>query len=212
MAGSWGAARTGSSPVRELLARHVPAVRSVVFCDVADTAVVAGRAARLPEATVDVVRRGSGGNGVWVAPGEFVWADVVIPRADPLWDDDVNRATWWVGEAWVRALRSLGVEGELVVHHGPVVCRRWCDHVCFAGIGPGEVTLGEQKLVGISQRRTRDAALFQCAALLWWDPAPLVEALGLPAAAVDDLLPMAASIPGAPTAAAVEAAFLAALP
>jgi hypothetical protein len=39
--------------------------------------------------------------------------------------------------------------------------------VCFASVGPGEVVRhgtggGQQKVVGISQRRTKDAARFQC--------------------------------------------------
>jgi lipoate-protein ligase A len=59
--------------------------------------------------------------------------------------------------------------------------------VCFAGLGPGEVTIAGVKVVGMSQRRTRAGALFQCAALLAWDPARLVEVLGLPAEAAVDL-------------------------
>lgn len=209
VAGGWGAARTGPLPPAALLDRPITPARSVVFCAVSEPAVVAGRATSLPEAQVPVVRRRSGGNAVWVAPGEFVWADVTIPRGDALWDDDVNKATWWVGEAWVAALRAVGVDDPMTVHHGPVVCRRWCDHVCFAGIGPGEVTIGEQvKIVGISQRRTRDAALFQCAVLLHWDPAPLVAALGLPPSAVGELANVAGAVPGATDGSVLEAAFV----
>ncbi len=39
---------------------------------------------------------------------------------------------------------------------GRVPCTRdWSDVVCFAGVGPGEVTAGTAKVVGIAQRRTR---------------------------------------------------------
>ena len=41
------------------------------------------------------------------------------------------------------------------------------------------MTLLDRKVVGMSQRRTRDGALFQCAALLSWDPGPLVDLLAL---------------------------------
>ncbi|HEX4903649.1 MAG TPA: hypothetical protein VFV42_12605, partial [Acidimicrobiales bacterium] len=52
--------------------------------------------------------------------------------------------------------------------------------VCFAGRGPGEVLLGEAKVVGISQRRTRAGARFQCAVPVRWDPAPLAAVLAGP--------------------------------
>src|SRR5690606_25915326 len=66
------------------------------------------------------------------------------------------------------------------VHHGALQRRPWSDLVCFAGLGPGEVTVpGGAKVVGISQRRTRAAARFQCAALLDWDPGSLLDLLAL---------------------------------
>lgn len=34
--------------------------------------------------------------------------------------------------------------------------------MCFAGVGAGEVLLDGRKVVGISQRRARDGARFQC--------------------------------------------------
>ena len=59
--------------------------------------------------------------------------------------------------------------------------------VCFAGLGPGEVTVDGRKVVGISQRRTRAWARFQCAALGRWDPAALAELLvGVPADEIAD--------------------------
>ena len=54
----------------------------------------------------------------------------------------------------------------------------WSDVVCFAGLGPGEVrNQAGAKVVGMSQRRTREAARFQCAALARWDPKALVDLL-----------------------------------
>jgi lipoate-protein ligase A len=74
---------------------------------------------------------------------------------------------------------ALGAEAK--VHPGPMVTSAWSSLVCFAGLGPGEVTVGGRKAVGISQRRTRDAAGFQCAAYSRWDPAALAALLALPA-------------------------------
>ena len=60
-------------------------------------------------AGVEVVRRRSGGGAVLLEPGGVVWVDVELPRGDPLWDDDVGRAAWWLGERWAVALADLGV-------------------------------------------------------------------------------------------------------
>lgn len=153
-----------------------------------------------------VVRRRSGGGAVVLVPGEVVWIDVSLPAGDPLWDDDVGRAAWWLGEVWVAALAGAGVPGGSV-HRGGMVRAALGRRLCFGGLGPGEVTVGGRKVVGISQRRTRAGARFQCAALLAWDPEPAAALLGLDAAA---LSPLAAGA-GVPSGALV-AAFLASLP
>lgn len=128
---------------------------------------------------VEVVRRRSGGGAVWVDPATTAWVDVILPAGDPLWDDDVGRAARWVGRAWQAALADLGVE-PTDVHDGPLACGPLGRLVCFGTVGAGEVTTPDRrKVVGVSQRRTRDAARFQCAAYARWDPAPLVELLGL---------------------------------
>jgi lipoate-protein ligase A len=167
----------------------------------------AGRAHRRGLA---VVRRSSGGSAVLVAPGLQVWADVVVPDRDPLWHEDVGRAAWWLGEAWVAALTAVGVVGAYA-HRGPMVRHKWSDRVCFASVGAGEVTVDARKVVGVAQRRTRGRTLFQCAALLTWEPEPLADVLGLG----EDLSGVAVGLDelgvGA-GAGAVEAAFLRALP
>ncbi len=149
-------------------------------------------------AGVDVVRRRSGGGAVLVEPGGVVWVDVVIPPGDPRWDDDVARATHWVGDAWARALVSVGV-GDPVVHRGRLITTPWSSLVCFAGLGAGEVRVGEAKVVGLAQRRTRAGARFQTAALLRWEPDRLLGLLALdPAArvaAAADVRDRAAALP-----------------
>ncbi len=127
---------------------------------------------------VEVARRRSGGGAVWLSPGEQVWIDVVVPTGDPLHRDDIRAAAVLVGRAWVDA---LGV-GELSVWQEAMTRPEASRSVCFAGVGPGEVILGDRKLVGISQRRTSSLSRFQCVAYLRWDPAPLLaglEELGL---------------------------------
>jgi lipoate-protein ligase A len=123
----------------------------------------AGSAARQG---IDVVRRRSGGGGVLLVPGEHVWLDLEIPRTDRLWSDDVGRAMWFVGEVWQAALEPL-VQG-MTVHRGRLQRTAWSAAVCFSGLGPGEVVVGDAKLVGIAQRRTRLAARFQSVVHLVW--------------------------------------------
>ncbi|MEC8814989.1 MAG: hypothetical protein VYA92_04220, partial [Actinomycetota bacterium] len=55
----------------------------------------------------------------------------------------------------------------------------WGGLVCFAGRGPGEILVDGRKVVGISQRRDRSGARFQCTALLAWPTDVLVDLLGL---------------------------------
>ena len=114
-----------------------------------------------------------------VEPGGLLWVDVLVPAGDPLWEVDVGRAFGWLGRAWAGALADTGVEGGVRAHEGPLVTTAWSPLVCFAGLGPGEVTVDGAKVVGLCQRRTRAGALFQCAALLDWQPARLLARLAL---------------------------------
>jgi hypothetical protein len=90
-----------------------------------------------------------------------VWIDVLIGSGDQLWDDDVGRAFHWLGDVWRRAFRSLGTASTM--HQGALQNRDAGRTVCFAGLGPGEL-VDERgvKLLGLSQRRTRNVARFQC--------------------------------------------------
>ncbi len=163
---------------------------------------------------VEVARRRSGGGAVWLSPGHVTWVDVVVPAGDPLWHADVGRASYWLGAAWVEALGRLGHPGG-AVHRGRMVRTPWSDLVCFAGLGPGEITVAGAKVVGISQRRTRAGARFQCAVLHRWDPALLLDCCRLtPAERVEaaaDLADRGSGI-GPVDPASVAAALVAALP
>ena len=200
---TWAVERVSSSAAA-FHARELPdpVERAVWVCDATGPALVLGSAqsdesvdrAACEAAGVDVVRRRSGGGAVLVVPGEVLWVDVVLPAGDPLWQDDVGRAFHWLGDVWAAALHDVGVDAA--VHRGGLLRTPWSHQVCFAGLGPGEVTVAGRKVVGISQRRTRRAARFQCAALARWDPAAIAPLLGLPPTATGDLLDAAAGVDG----------------
>lgn len=124
-----------------------------------------------------VVRRRSGGGAVLLQPGAQIWADLWIPRADPLWSADPHGSAAVAGAWWARALGAPG-RGGLEIHRGqsPGPGR---GVVCFADLGPGEVSRGGRKLVGLAQWRSREGALVHGCAYRRWDPGPLVHLLAL---------------------------------
>jgi lipoate-protein ligase A len=165
--------------------RDLPAERSVWNVDITTPAIVLGSRQTETELNlnacanenVEIVRRRSGGGMVFLSPGKQVWLDVVIPKDDRLWIDDVGQAAWWLGDVWLTAIESLATAGKIqaFVHRQDLVRGKYGDRVCFSGAGPGEVmTLDDAgnpaKIVGISQRRTRDLARFQCTMYLQWEP------------------------------------------
>ncbi len=127
-------------------------------------------------AGVEVVRRRSGGGAVLLVPGEVTWIDVVVPRDAPGWADDVHAPMAWLGDRLALALAGFGV-GDLDVHRGALRSSPWSRLVCFDGVGPGEVLVGGQKLVGMSQRRTRAWARLQCCWYARHDHADLLALL-----------------------------------
>jgi lipoate-protein ligase A len=190
MGGAWLVERL-CGPAAELHARELvgPVRRTVSVFSVERPALVLGSTqpdshvdrAAVALAGVDLVRRRSGGGAVLVLPEVSLWVDVVVPRGDECWDDDVARATWWLGEAWGAAMADLGV-ADATVHRGAFAASRWSPLVCFAGLGAGEVSVGGRKLVGISQRRARAGARFQCLVQRRGDLGPLLALLALDAA------------------------------
>ena len=151
----------------------------------------------LRQRDVELARRRGGGGAVYLAPGEQLWLDAWVPRDDPLWVGDVSAAAEWVGAWWTEALAGIGQRG-FDVHRGRSVPGALGDLVCFAGRGPGEVFQGAAKVVGLSQWRAREGALFSSCAYLRWDPEPLLALVdveeGPRAGLARDLAPMAVGL------------------
>ena len=178
--------RRFAEPAAVFHARSLPELpsRQVWACDSTTTALVlgsaqpepAGLAERCRDLGWELVRRRSGGGAVLVQPGAQVWVDMFLPRRDPLWLDDVNASSRFVGRLWSAALARLGL--QTTVFEGAHRPDRLAKAVCFAGRAAGEVLIDERKAVGISQRRTAGQARFQTAVLLDWHPGELAGLLG----------------------------------
>lgn len=165
--------RTGTAA--ELHLADLPAGRGVWVMTVTVPAVVLGSTQPSTDVDrtaaerlgLDVAVRRSGGGLVWLDPTATTWVDVTIPAGDRLWEDDVPRSMTWLGgvfacvfgaEPGVRVVDTAYDAGE----HGR--------SLCFAGTAPGEVLANSGKLVGISQRRGRMGARFQCVIHHRWSP------------------------------------------
>lgn len=148
---------------------------------------------------IDIVTRRSGGGLMLLIPGEHLWLDVIICPGDPLWSDDVQASMNWLGAVWQRALADCGVI-DTEVATGGLVADEIGQLVCFAGRGPGEVMGpdGRMKYVGISQRRTREQARFQCTAYTKWDAELLLSLLADPVTDPERLRTMVGIVPVAP--------------
>ncbi len=125
---------------------------------------------------IDVVSRSTGGGAVYIAPAEQLWVDFWLPKSDVLFDHDILRSSFWVGSIWVKTLKSFGLQ-DIRMHEGRLMPGEWGSLVCFASTGPGEVFCGTRKVVGISQRRTRNGVWFQTMLPLRWEPGEWIPCL-----------------------------------
>ena len=159
----------------DFLAMELPPERAMWWCQVDAPTLILGSTQSADdvnqntavECDVSVTRRRSGGGAVFVHPADSVWIDITISRDDPLWKDDVSESMLWLGECFVAAL-SPWVHAE--VYRDSFSTEIDGRVVCFASSSPGEVFVGQNKLVGISQRRGRDGARFQCVLYRQWKP------------------------------------------
>jgi len=136
---------------------------------------------------IEIVKRRSGGGIVFLAEDSTIWIDVEIPREHSLWVNDVSDSSLWLGEVFRKELSEL-CDVNLELHRSGLIKTVWSSLICFAGRGPGEVFSEDgRKVVGISQRRTRDWARFQCAVSLQWKPELLLELLNEPRPTISDI-------------------------
>ena len=119
---------------------------------------------------------------------------MIVPRQSDTSLDDVRASMCRIGSIVCDALVAAapGLAGRVEVHRGPLETTEWSSTICFDGLGPGEVVLDGAKLVGLSQRLTRQAARFQACWHTVYDPRALVELLPVASRpALDALRPVA---------------------
>jgi lipoate---protein ligase len=162
----------------------VPALR---WYSMHPSALIVGSSQRLDEidqaacaaAGLRIHRRRSGGGAVLSA--DMLMLDLALPRAHSLYMDDVTESYRWIGEVWAAALRDLGVDAYVASVEAARADAQMLDplvrRVCFGGLSPYEVVVGERKLVGLAQVRRRGGALYQVGIYLRWAPQHTVALL-----------------------------------
>ena len=122
---------------------------------------------------VTVHKRRSGGTAVFADPS-LLWLDVALPAGHALLPTNVTEAYRWLGDVWAAALRELGVGARVISVDEARAMNAALDpevrRVCFGGVSPYEVFVGERKIVGLAQIRRRPGAVLQAGLYTDWEP------------------------------------------
>lgn len=144
-------------------------VKTARFLKIEKSALVLGssqdraqfEATSIAQPDLEIVVRRSGGGVVFLEPFRQLWVDISIPKFDRLYIDDVQKSFFPIGSIFLDVLSKI-CSYEFEMHTGNLVGGPIGKEICFAGIGPGEITFEGAKVVGISQRRTANGSVFQC--------------------------------------------------
>lgn len=168
----------------EFVASHQspPSSRIVSVCRPSTGAVVLGSSQPATDSTrkfakqhgLELVTRSSGGAGVLVVPGNVVWIDIGLPKFDPLISSDLSRSFDFIASAWQSSLSAFGAR-DLVAHRGGMHKSKKFPDICFAGLGPGELTWFNKKLVGMAQRKRTHGAYFHTMAYVDFPYLPSIQ-------------------------------------
>lgn len=149
---------------------------------------------------VDLRRRRGGGGAVLLRP-EDCWVELWLPSSAREMDPDVRATAYAVGEWWRSALAAVGLCADM--HSGDIEHPDEAAVACFAGLGPGELSVGGRKLLGLSQWRAREGVLASCV-VPFRPPADLTKYLSALAAPTPTLRTATSLGEAAPTRTATE--------
>jgi len=145
--------------------------------------------AALVSLDLQIYHRRAGGTAVLVGP-HLLSLDVILPAGHPLIHSDIVESYRWFGEAWVAALRQLGVQARSVPPaeaHAQRTLRKQPEsgayellmyRACYGSLSPYEVVVGQRKVVGFDMVRRRAGTLLQAGIVLHWDTTLLAYLLG----------------------------------
>lgn len=124
---------------------------------------------------IQLAERRTGGGAVYIDPASMIWVDLWIPSSMELSKLAPRRLFSLVGQWWQRALANTGLPIQMSPEPGaPNELSRLA---CWAGAGWGELWLGDFKVLGLSQRRTRMGARVQTMVALDDSPIEVVRYL-----------------------------------
>lgn len=138
---------------------------------------------------IPLYHRRAGGTAVHVGP-HLLSLDVILPAGHPLLLADVVESYRWFGEAWIAALRLLGIETRLVppeeAHAHRTLLKQpetrsyelLMNRACYGSLSSYEVAVGKQKVVGLDMLRRRGGSLLQAGVVLHWNTTLLAQLLG----------------------------------
>jgi lipoate---protein ligase len=136
-----------------------------------------------------IYHRKAGGTAVLVGP-HLLSLDVILPAGHPLILADIVESYHWFGEAWVTALRDLGIETRTVpvaeAHEQRALLKQpetaqreaLLRRACYGSLSSYEVVAGQRKVVGLDMVRRRAGSLLQAGVLLQWETETLAQLLG----------------------------------
>ncbi|QBD78298.1 hypothetical protein EPA93_20760 [Ktedonosporobacter rubrisoli] len=136
-----------------------------------------------------IYHRRAGGTAVLVGP-HLLSLDVVLPAGHPLVLSDIVESYRWFGEAWVAALKQLGIQTRTIAPNEAHAQRALLkqpetrayetlmNRACYGSISSYEVVADQRKVVGLDMIRRRTGSLLQAGVLLHWDTELLARLLG----------------------------------
>lgn len=119
---------------------------------------------KIKKTQIEICKRKTGGGLVYIDKVHDIWIDIYIPTTSSLYEINISKSFNWLGNTWIETLTELNrqLEPNLQIVKTKSKTDELSSLVCFAGLNHGEVLYCDRKVVGISQRRNKELAKFQC--------------------------------------------------